>query len=123
MYIDAHVHCRDEEQSDKETIEHALHVAEDSGLSAIFDIGNTDNPVTTRQRYLERRDLALAVDSPVFFGVYLLLTGDGEQIREAVETWREFGPHETFSSRNKEYFRKTFVAGLKEFAGYSRHPQ
>ncbi len=35
MYIDPHVHCRDEEQSDKETIEHALHVAELSGIPGL----------------------------------------------------------------------------------------
>ena len=33
--IDCHVHCRDEGWRHKETIEHALRVAEDAGLSGI----------------------------------------------------------------------------------------
>lgn len=112
MYIDSHVHCRDEEEKEKETISHALHVAEDSGVSAIFDIGNLKNsPVTTRQRVLERFELARAADSPVFYGAYVILTKDKEQVREAVETWREFFPR-TPRARNG-------VIGLKMFAGQS----
>lgn len=36
MYIDCHVHLRDDEWKHKETIEHGLKVAEDSGLNAFF---------------------------------------------------------------------------------------
>jgi predicted metallo-beta-lactamase superfamily hydrolase len=32
MYIDSHVHCRDGKQAYKETIKHALYVAEKSGV-------------------------------------------------------------------------------------------
>ena len=38
--IDPHVHCRDGGQSYKETIEHALLVAEKVCLSGIFDMPN-----------------------------------------------------------------------------------
>ncbi len=121
MYIDCHVHPRDEKEEYKgETIDNVLSVAEDSGVDGFFDIGNIKgNPVTTRKRYLERKELALAADSPVYFGVYLLLTNDEEQVREAVETWKEYGPHEAFSPSRRGNFPKVFVAGIKEFAGKS----
>lgn len=112
MYIDSHVHCRDEGEREKETIAHALKVAEDSGIDAIFDIGNLkDNPVTTRKRVLERFELALAANSPVKYFVYLILTRDKKQIREAVGTWREFFP--------KTSDEMVGVIGLKMFAGQS----
>ena len=38
MYIDAHVHCRDEEQSDKETVAHALKIAERAGVGSLGEI-------------------------------------------------------------------------------------
>ncbi|MFH1586197.1 MAG: dihydroorotase [archaeon] len=117
MYIDCHVHCRDEWESRKETIAHALEVARDSGLSAIFDMGNLfGDPVTTRKRVLDRFALVEEADSPVIYGSYILLTKDPDQIREAVETWREFGPHEAFKNGKVPKF---FVPGLKMFAGKS----
>ncbi|MDP2926017.1 MAG: hypothetical protein Q8N99_06605 [Nanoarchaeota archaeon] len=112
MYIDGHVHCRDEEEKEKETIAHALLVARDSGVSAIFDIGNLGkNPVISRKRVLDRFDLALAADSPVKYFVYIILTKVKEQVREAVETWREF-----FPTNSNE---RVGVGGLKMFAGHS----
>lgn len=111
MYIDDHVHCRDEEQSDKETIAHALEVAEHSGLSAIFDMPNTQNPVTNRKRVIERMELAKRANSPVFFGVHIGITEEDSQIEEAVKTYNEFFP------RTSEY--STGVIGLKMFAGKS----
>ena len=110
MYIDCHVHCRDEEQAKKETIEHALSVAKDSNLSAIFDMPNVARPVTTRKRVLERFELAKSVHSIIFYGVYIGLTSNPEQIKEAVETYREFFPKKDSGMG---------VIGLKMFAGKS----
>lgn len=111
MYIDDHVHCRDEEQSDKETIMHALEVAEHSGLSAIFDMPNTQNPVINRQRVTGRIKLASLRDSPVFFGVYMGITEEFSQIEEAVKTYDELFPRNPRDSAG--------VIGLKMFAGKS----
>ena len=108
--LDCHVHCRDDEWRHKETIEHALRVAEDVGLAGIFDMPNTKPAVTTRKRVLERLELARNANSNVFFGVYIGLTSDKEQIRESVETWREFFPQPE---------DRTGVVGLKMFAGKS----
>ncbi len=110
MYIDCHTHCRDEKVSYKETIGHALRVAEDSGLSGIFDMPNIPNPITTRKRVLDRIELAKAANSKIFFGVYIGLTSNQEQIKEAVETCREFFPKPE---------DKIGVIGLKMFAGKS----
>ena len=111
MFIDCHVHCRDFEQSHKETIAHALKVAKDSGMSAIFDMPNTNPAVITRKEVVERFTLAKAANSPVFYGLYIGLTSDPEQIKEAVETYNEFFP--------KNYGDDYGVIGLKMFAGKS----
>jgi len=111
MYIDSHVHCRDFEQSHKETIAHALEIAKDSGLSAIFDMPNTKPSVTTRQKALERLALADNTNSPVFYGTYIGLTSNSNQIKEAVETYNECFP--------KDDRARLGVVGLKMFAGKS----
>ena len=104
MYIDAHVHCRDEEQSDKETIAHALEVAKRAGVDAIFDMPNTERPVTDRRRVDERLALADAAKSSVFYGLYVGLTPNPEQVRDAVRIHSEYFPR---------------VVGLKMYAGKS----
>jgi len=102
--IDPHVHCRDWNQSHKETIKHALHVAEKAGLSAIFDMPNTDPAIISEELVEKRLADAEKCKSKVFYGLYIGLTSDESQIRNAVNCW-------------KEYFPK--VVGLKMFAGKS----
>ncbi len=101
--IDPHVHCRDWQQSYKETIEHALRVAERAGLQAIFDMPNTIPPITTRELAKKRIEDADRAKSSVFYGLYMGITSDTEQIREAVKTYKEFFPR---------------VVGLKMFTTY-----
>jgi len=110
MYIDCHVHLRDEEQRDKETIAHGLKVAEDSRLDCIIEMPNPERPVISRERILDRFKLAQEADSPVVFGAYAGLTSDPEQIKEAVECCREFAYHPE---------ARVFVAGIKAFWGKS----
>lgn len=110
MYIDCHTHCRDEKASYKETIEHALRVAEDSGLSGIFDMPNIPNPIISRKRVLDRLNLAQEANSPIFFGIYVGVTPNINQIREAVECHKKFFPKPE---------DKLGVMGLKMFAGKS----
>lgn len=102
--IDPHVHCRDWDQKYKETIAHALGVAERAGISGIFDMPNTCPSITSRQLVEKRLEDADKVGSPVFYAVYAGLTANPDQIREVVNTWREFFPR---------------VVGLKMFAGKS----
>ena len=104
MYIDAHVHLRDFRQSHKETISHGLEVAVDSGVDAVFDMSNTDPPILTRDVVIDRLRVARAANIPsVFYGVYMGLTTDPEQIKGAVEAYREFPQ----------------VIGMKLYAGHS----
>jgi len=111
MFIDCHVHCRDFKQNHKETVAHALKVAEDSGVNAIFDMPNTDPLIITRKDVIERLTLAKAANSPVFYGLYIGLTSNPEQIKEAADTCREF----SFRNSNENLC----VVGLKMFAGKS----
>lgn len=105
MYIDTHVHCRDEEQNYKETIAHALEVARDSGVSAIFDMPNPKRPVFNRQRVEERLALAKRADiKDVFYGLFIGATADKEQLKQAVAVYKDFFPQ---------------VVGFKLFAGHS----
>lgn len=85
MYIDAHVHLRDFRQSHKETIRHGLEVARDSGVVAVLDMPNTDPPLTTKDIALARIRRAENANVPeVFYGVYMGLTADVEQVKSAV---------------------------------------
>lgn len=110
MYIDEHVHLRDDEQGYKETIEHGLEVAKMASVDAVFDVVNTDNPVTTRERVIERLGLISNYNSGVFYGLYILMTNNPKQIEEAVETYNDFFP------RDYDVFG---VVGMKMFAGES----
>ena len=104
MYIDTHVHCRDEDQKSKETILHSLKVAEKAGVDAIFDIVNSNNPILTKTRAEERIAIADSCGSRVFYGVWMGITKDSHQIKEAVDAWKYLFPR---------------VVGIKMFAGES----
>ena len=106
MYIDAHVHLRNGKNNlDKtETVKHGLEVAGDSGLDAVFDMPNTDPPIMTRDLVVERLQLAKDAGVPeVFYGLYMGITSDPEQIKQAVSIYREFPQ----------------VIGMKLYAGHS----
>jgi len=103
MYIDPHVHCRDWEQAYKETVKHALSVAEKAGFTAIFDMPNTKPPIDSRELAVKRLELAKRAESPVFYGLYMALTADPNQIKEAVETYNGLEQ----------------VVGFKLYAGHS----
>ncbi len=105
MVIDPHVHLRDFNETEKETVKHGLEVARDSGVSAVFDMPNTNPPITHRSNVTDR--LALAKNAnvkKVFYGLYLGLTSNPEQIKEAVSLYREFFPQ---------------IVGMKLYAGHS----
>jgi dihydroorotase len=106
--IDPHVHLRDWGQAHKETLRHGLSVAWRAGLDGVFEMPNTDPPLTSRELIMRRiRDADLAVRElgvPIFHGLYAGLTADPAQIEEAVRAWRELFPR---------------VVGLKMFAGHS----
>ena len=105
MVVDCHVHTRDLEERAKETIDHALRVARRAGVSGIFAMPNTKPPLTHRDIVQEYLRIARDANVPdVFFGAYMALTADVEQVKHAVETYRELRPH---------------VVGFKLYAGHS----
>ena len=105
MYIDAHVHFRDLEQRQKETVKHGLEVARDSNLDAVFAMPNTNPSITEEEHVKNYLQLADSAKVPeVFFGLYLGLTKDTDQIKRAIQTQRKYFPK---------------VVGLKMFAGES----
>ncbi len=67
--IDPHVHLRDGKQSDKETVLHGLTVAWKAGLNAVFEMPNTDPPLTSEFHIRNRINLADSASIPVFHGV------------------------------------------------------
>lgn len=104
MFIDPHVHLRDFNQKEKETVKHGLEVARDVGLDAVFDMPNTDPALLTRETIEDRLRLARDADVPeVFYGVYGGLTTDAEQVKRIVELAQKEGQ----------------VVGLKLYAGHS----
>ncbi|MCR5732134.1 MAG: dihydroorotase family protein [Sphaerochaetaceae bacterium] len=108
--IDPHVHLRDWNQKEKETVEHGLMVAHKAGFTRLFDMPNTNPPITSREMAIERIALAQEVikkhfkKSHMAYSLYLGITGDREQIREVVSASQELFP---------------LVCGLKLFAGQS----
>jgi dihydroorotase len=102
--IDPHVHCRDWNQKHKETIEHALYVAEKAGLSRISDMPNPDPAITSEETVEKRLADAEKIKSKVDYSLYIGLTSVENQIIGAVNCW-------------KKYFPK--VVGLKMYAGKS----
>jgi len=104
MYIDSHVHLRDFKQGHKETIAHGLEVALDSGIDAVFDMPNTNPPIMTKELVRDRLRLAKEANVPeVFYGVYMGLTSDLKQLKQAVDIYCEFPQ----------------VIGMKLYAGHS----
>ena len=103
--IDPHVHFRDWNQKYKETVAHGLETAKRLGFTHVFDMPNTDPALTNRETVIKRLKLAEESGvSGVSYHVWMGLTADEQQIREAVETVRELWPA---------------VAGLKMFLGHS----
>ncbi len=105
MVVDCHVHTRDFRQANKETIEHALNVAKKNGIAGIFAMPNTDPTLDTEERVREYLNIGDRARVPeVFFGVYMALTGDTEQVKRAVDVHHRLFPK---------------VVGFKLYAGHS----
>ncbi len=104
MYIriDPHVHCRDGNQDYKETIAHVFKIAEQQGVTHIFDMPNTDPPVLIERDVHERFALVPETKKRNYF-LYLGLTPDEEQLEQAVAA----------------FDRLTRVIGFKLYAGKS----
>lgn len=103
--IDPHVHLRDWSQAQKETLSHGFDVAWRAGISAVFEMPNTTPTLTDRATVLRRiADADRARESGIFHGLYMGLTDDVGQVREAVDVQGQLFPR---------------VVGFKLYAGHS----
>lgn len=100
--IDPHAHLRDWNQADKETLEHGLKTAVKAGLDGVFEMPNTDPPITTYERALKRIKSVDALRLDIFHGIYMGLTTEEGQAAAAVRTYRLHFPR---------------VVGFKLYAG------
>lgn len=101
--IDPHVHLRDWNQAEKETVSHGLSVAKECGFTHVFDMPNTDPPLTNREIILKRFELAKGIEG-IEYHIWAGLTSNESQIKEIVEVYNELHPK---------------VVGLKMFLGQS----
>lgn len=101
--IDPHVHLRDWNQTEKETVAHGLSVAKACGFTHVFDMPNTNPPLTCCKTIRERFALAEGIEG-ITYHIWAGLTADPGQIAEVVEVYRELYPR---------------VVGLKLFLGQS----
>ena len=104
--IDPHVHLRDWEQKEKESVAHGLKVAKAAGIDRVFDMPNTNPPLIDRERVLDRLSLGTteARKLKVSYSVYAGLTKDRDQIKSMVLLHSELFP---------------LVIGLKMFLSHS----
>jgi dihydroorotase len=106
--IDPHVHLRDWNQKNKETVKHGLQVAYKAGLDGVFEMPNTDPAITSQELIEKRIELAdKAINKlgiKIFHGLYAGITANPKQIEEVVKA-------------HKKLFPK--VVGLKFYAGQS----
>lgn len=113
--IDPHVHLRDWSQSAKETLAHGLSVAAESGLDAVFDMPNTDPPLTepdtVKRRLSEAEAVIEGLETPLYYGVFLGATADELQLERMVELY-----HGERLGRNG---RHAGIVGFKMYAGPS----
>ena len=103
--LDIHVHDRGGPEAYKETPQHALEVARDSGVSGIFVMPNTKPALFTEELVRERLVHAASIGiKDVFYGIYMGLTKDSEQIKKAIGAYQKLHPK---------------VVGFKLYAGHS----
>jgi len=101
--IDPHVHLRDWSQAEAETVAHGLAVAKECGITHVYDMPNTNPPLTSRETILRRLALAEGITG-IGYHVWAGLTADPAQIAEMVAVYNELHPQ---------------VVGLKLFMGHS----
>lgn len=111
--IDPHVHFRDFDEKNKETILHGMKTGLISGFNIFLDMPNTKPPLTSREnvmRRLEEGEKAVEAinrefgDVNLHYSVYLGLTSEEEQIADMTELHSSLFPR---------------VCGLKLFASQS----
>ena len=113
--IDPHVHLRDWKQAQKETMAHGMEVAWQTGLDAVFDMPNTDPPLTdadaVRRRLTEAEAIIERLGIPFHYGAFCGATTDPHRLEKLVELY-----HGERLGRNG---RRVGLVGFKLYAGPS----
>ena len=109
--IDPHVHLRDWNEKEKETLVHGMESGYLSGIDTFFDMPNTNPPITNRENALQRIEDGIKAEEErrkrgmdVHYHLYLGLTPNKEQISEMVSLYSSLFPR---------------IIGLKLFASHS----
>ena len=109
--IDPHVHLRDWNEREKETILHGMESGFLSGIDTFFDMPNTNPPLTNRDNILRRIEDGIKAEEElgkkgmdVHYHLYLGLTPERRQVEEMVDLYSTLFPR---------------VIGLKLFASHS----
>ena len=109
--IDPHVHLRDWNEKEKETLVHGMESGYLSGIDTFFDMPNTNPPITNRENALKRSEDGIKAEEElrkrgmdVHYHLYLGLTPNKEQISEMVSLYSSLFPR---------------IIGLKLFASHS----
>ena len=94
--IDTHVHFRDWDEKDKETLRHGIEVAYRAGLDGAFEQCNTKPALISRdmiEKRIEEADQVINVLGIDFFhGIHVGLTGDPKQIEEVYQAYLDYFP-------------------------------
>ena len=85
-HIDPHVHCRDWEESHKSTIKSVMEIAKSQNVCAIFDMPNTKPPIVSQELVEKRIDRAREHGCLEGYYLYIGITNNHEQIKEAIES-------------------------------------
>ena len=108
---DPHVHFRDWNQSNKETVLHGMTVGARAGFDVFFDMPNCNPPLTDRQTIEKRIQLGQEAEQElkkqgfnVHYHVYCGITENKDQIWEVVQAYNDLFPR---------------VCGMKMFASQS----
>ena len=113
--IDPHVHLRDWGEAEKESLVHGMSLARDAGIDAVFDMPNTDPPLTTPDTVTRRLGEAEAIierlGGPFHYGLFCGATADAGQLEQMVELY-----HGERLGRNG---RAVGIVGFKMYAGPS----
>ena len=109
--IDPHVHLRDWNEKEKETLVHGMESGYLSDIDTFFDMPNTNPPITNRENALKRIEDGIKAEEElrkrgmdVHYHLYLGLTPNKEQISEMVSLYSSLFPR---------------IIGLKLFASHS----
>ncbi len=102
--IDPHVHLRDWNQAEKETLQHGMNVALLAGIDELCDMPNTNPALCSETAILKRLEDARRCNPTMRYHLWAGVTSDMQQVAEVARLAKEHFP---------------YVIGLKMFAGHS----